>query len=102
MCSPLVMAATAMRPSIVLSRVLYNAGRIFTYALLGTIVAGVGMALPERNYQNLLSIILGISLLLIAFGAIRNINIPVLTSMMQSISLRLKNVFGNYINQRSH
>jgi uncharacterized protein len=102
MCSPLVMAATAMRPSIVLSRVLYNAGRIFTYALLGTIVAGVGMALPERNYQNLLSIVLGIALLLIAFGAIRSINIPGLTSMMQSISLRLKNVFGNYINQRGH
>ncbi len=102
MCSPLVMAATAMKPSIVLSRVLYNAGRVFTYALLGMIVAGAGMALPARNYQNLLSIILGIALLLIAFGGIRNLHIPILSNIMQSLSLRLKNIFGKYLNQKNY
>ena len=102
MCSPLVMAATAMRPSVVLSRVLYNTGRVFTYAILGTVVAGVGMALPERNYQNLLSIILGIALLFIAFGGIRNINVPVITKLMQWLSLRLKILFGSFLNQKNH
>jgi uncharacterized protein len=96
------MAATVMKPSVVFSRVLYNVGRVFTYAVLGTIVAGLGMALPDRNYQNLLSIILGIALLLIAFGGIRNINVPVITTMMQSLSGRLKNLFGRYLNQKNH
>ncbi len=102
MCSPLVMAATAMKPSIVLSRVLYNAGRVFTYALLGMIVSGAGMILPARNYQNLISIILGIALLLIAFGGIRSLHIPILSNMMQSLSLRLKNIFGKYLNQKNY
>jgi sulfite exporter TauE/SafE len=96
------MAATSMKPSIVLSRVLYNAGRVFTYAMLGTIVAGVGMALPDRNYQNLLSVILGVVLLLIAFGGVRNIHVPVITTMMQSLSLRLKSLFGSYVSQKNH
>lgn len=102
MCSPLVMAATAMKPSIILSRLLYNVGRIFTYALLGMIVAGAGMALPSRNYQNLLSIILGVALLFIAFGGIRNIHIPILSGTMQSLSLKLKNVFSKYLNQKNY
>ncbi len=102
MCSPLIMAATAMKPSAILSRLLYNAGRVFTYALLGMIVAGSGMALPARNYQNILSIILGIALLLIAFGGIRNIHVPILSNTMQALSHRLKNVFGKYLNQKNY
>ncbi|MEO7988348.1 MAG: sulfite exporter TauE/SafE family protein [Chryseolinea sp.] len=102
MCSPLVMAATTMKPSIILSRVLYNAGRVFTYTLLGMIVAGAGMALPTRNYQNLLSIVLGITLLFIAFGGIRNIHVPILSNTTQVLSHRLKNIFGKYLNQKNY
>ncbi len=102
MCSPLIMAATAMKPSVILSRLLYNAGRVFTYALLGMIVAAAGMTLPTRNYQNLLSIILGILLLLIALGGVPNIKIPILSTLMQSFSLKLKNVFGMFLNQKNY
>ncbi len=102
MCSPLIMAATAMKPSVFLSRFIYNAGRIFTYALLGTIVASIGMTLPAGNYQNLLSIILGLALLLIALGAIRNTNIPFVSGILQSISNKLKTVFSKYLNSKNY
>ncbi len=101
MCSPLVMAATAMNPSVIISKLVYNAGRIFTYAVLGMIVAGAGMSLPAKNYQNLLSIILGITLLLIATGGIRNIRIPILTTLLQSFNRKLKNLFRTFITQKN-
>ncbi len=102
MCSPLIMAATAMKPSVIMSKLVYNVGRIFTYTLLGMGVAGAGMALPAKNYQNLLSIILGIALLFIAFGGTRRLNIPFLSTLLQSLSLKLKNLFGRFINQKNY
>ncbi|HPM30937.1 MAG TPA: sulfite exporter TauE/SafE family protein [Chryseolinea sp.] len=102
MCSPLIMAATAIKPSVIFSRLIYNAGRLFTYALLGTIVTGIGMTLPARNYQNLLSIILGIALLLIALGGIRNTHIPFISDAFQSLSMRLKYVFSKYLRKKSY
>lgn len=102
MCSPLVMAATTLKPSIILSKLVYNAGRIFSYAILGMIVASVGLVFPNKNYQNLFSILLGITLVSIALGGIKNYNIPFLTIALQSISVKLKTLFGHFINQKNY
>ena len=58
MCSPLAMAVGNMNTRAFLNRVIYNAGRIVTYGVLGLGIAGVGLALPISKFQNLVSILL--------------------------------------------
>lgn len=101
MCSPLAMAVTGMRPSALLNRSLYNAGRIATYALMGALVSGAGNVLPLHKFQSLVSIGLGIALLVIGFGGIRNIHVPGLTRFMQRISALLKELFARQLTSKT-
>ena len=64
MCSPLMMAVTANRPNA--ARLIYNAGRILTYAILGAIVAQVGQISFLKTYQGVSSIVLGILIWILA------------------------------------
>lgn len=102
MCSPLAMAVTNMYPRIVVSRLLYNGGRIFMYGVLGSIIASVGFALPMTKYQNLLSIVLGIALLVIAITGVSGMRIPLLTNILERFSLFLKKLFSKFIQKRSN
>ena len=79
MCAPLAIAVTSMRRSAALNRVAYNIGRVSTYGILGAIIASAGVVLPIHRYQNIISIVLGASLLLIALGGIKHVRIPGLT-----------------------
>jgi len=101
MCSPLVMAVTSLKPSAFLNRVLYNAGRIAMYALMGAAVAGAGMILPLHKYQNFLSIALGMALLVIGLGGLQKIKIPLLTTAIQRFTIELKSLFARYLKQKS-
>ena len=101
MCSPLVMAVTSMNPSALFNRMLYNAGRIATYALMGAAVAGVGMTLPLHKFQNIISIALGVTLLLIGSGGLKRLTIPGISWLMQGITQRLKNLFANYLRKKT-
>ena len=58
MCSPLAMAVANLSPRTMISRLLYNSGRILTYSILGATVASVGFALPLTHYQNVMSLVL--------------------------------------------
>src|SRR5687768_11516126 len=102
MCSPLVMAVTSMSPNMMLSRLLYNGGRIFTYGLFGGIVASIGLAFPLMRYQNLLSILLGVALLVFGFAGVSSIRIPFVTSVMGDISLLVKKQFSKYLQRKSY
>lgn len=102
MCSPLVLAVTSMRPSAILNRVVYNSGRILVYAIMGSVVASAGLALPLYKFQNLISVGLGIALIFIGSGRIRSINIPTVTAGMQRLNGTLKNLFGRFLHQKSH
>ena len=100
MCSPLVMAVTSMKTSAVLNRSIYNAGRVLVYGLLGAIVASVGIILPLHKIQNIVSILLGLSLLALGLGALKRIHIPLLTSVVQKIVLTLKKTFARYLQKK--
>lgn len=101
MCSPLVMAVTTMKPSAFVNRGIYNAGRILTYGLLGAIVATAGMILPLRNLQNVLSILLGLSLVLIGLGGLKSVQIPWLTPGVRRITALLKKRFAHHLAQKT-
>lgn len=101
MCSPLAMAVTSIKPAALLNRIVYNAGRILTYAVMGAIVASVGLISAFQQFQNIISISLGITLLVIGFGGIKNLRITAITAVAQRTTTRLKGIFSRQINQRS-
>lgn len=97
MCSPLALAVTNMTPSVLLNRFLYNAGRIFTYGMLGAAFSVAGSLLPIAGFQNLLSIALGTALLIFGLGGIKGIHLPLVTQWLQRFTFFLKAKFSGYI-----
>lgn len=102
MCSPLAMAVTSLNSRATLNRLIYNSGRILTYGILGAIVGTIGWALPFGNYQNLVSIILGIGLLVVGLAGVTSINIPALTTVLQQVTTKLKLLFGRFLQQKNY
>lgn len=101
MCSPLALAVAAVKPSVTGTKLLYNAGRIFTYGLLGAMVASAGAFLPIGSYQNIFSIVLGIVLLIVAFAGLGTVRIPILMPLLQKITGLLKRRFSAHLRKRS-
>ena len=100
MCSPLAMAVTSLTPSAFLNRVVYNSGRILTYASTGAVVSSVGLLLPLHNYQNIISIIAGIALLLLGAGGLKKITVPGLSPLVHTLSAVVKNRFAYVLKQK--
>ena len=99
MCSPLAMAVGNMNTRAFLNRVIYNAGRIVTYGLLGLAIAGVGLAFPISKFQNLVSIFLGIILLLAGTGLLK-VNIPIFSRAIGKLTSTLKKLFTKFLNRK--
>ena len=68
MCGPIAFALpkVANNPNhLWVSRLLYNAGRIFTYSLLGFIIGSIGFQLKLAGLQQSISILAGVAILII-------------------------------------
>jgi uncharacterized protein len=102
MCSPLAMTVSNLTPTATLNRFIYNLGRILTYGLLGAVVGSAGWALPLSGFQNILSLVLGISLLVFATLGATSIHIPVLTSAIQKLTGLLKSAFGKFLQRKNY
>jgi uncharacterized protein len=100
MCSPLAMAVGNMNTRAFLNRVTYNAGRIVTYGLLGLGIAGVGLVLPISKFQNLVSILLGIILLLAGIGLLK-VNIPIFSRAIGALTSTIKKNFKKFLNRKN-
>lgn len=69
MCGPIALAISFGRKnnaSFFFNALLYNGGRIISYALLGGIVGGLGLAISLAGFEGIFSITVGIILLLSA------------------------------------
>src|SRR5918993_1720754 len=102
MCSPLAMSITTMSSNVIASRLLYNAGRIFTYGILGSVIASLGLSFPLVQYQSVLSILLGISLLVIAFSGMPAMKVPVVRQFLGRLSALLRELFSKLIQRKGH
>lgn len=102
MCSPLAMSVTNMSANAILSRIVYNSGRIMTYGIIGGVVASVGLGFPLIKYQNLLSILLGVSLLVIGLSGMSMIKVPFVTNALGSFSMLLKRQFSKFLQRKSY
>jgi sulfite exporter TauE/SafE len=100
MCSPLAMAVTNMNSKALLHRTMYNAGRILTYSLLGALVSSLGYILPLLKFQNLISIILGMLLLIAGLGLLR-INVPFLSRAAGSLTMVIKTLFASFLKKKT-
>ena len=100
MCTPLVMAVTSMTPKSILIRVVYNSGRILTYASMGAVVSSAGLVLPLHKFQNMVSLALGIVLLLLGLGSLKRIKSPGLTSFVLRVSAPIKNGFAQLLKRK--
>lgn len=100
MCSPLAMAVTNMNAKALLNRAVYNAGRIIVYSILGALVSSIGYLIPFLKFQNLISIILGILLLVVGFGLFR-INVPIISRAAGSFTTSVKTLFGSFLKKKT-
>lgn len=101
MCSPLAMAVSNASPRVALNRIIYNLGRIFTYGILGAMVGTIGWTLSFGNFQNLISVLLGVTLLLFGLLGVSNIHVPGLTKGLQHATTYLKHLFGKFLQRKN-
>lgn len=94
MCSPLAMAATVRNPRVWRARLLYNGGRILTYAIIGAVISSAGAWLPLGNFQAIASLLMGIVLLWMAVTGTYAWKIPVLSGAWVRLASFLKMRFG--------
>ncbi len=100
MCSPLAMAIANSNP-FVLAKLVYNTGRVLTYALMGAGVAAVGSLVQFAPYQQIVSIALGSVFVLLGIGGISSIRIPYLTAGISRFTSWLKKLFSRVLQHKS-
>lgn len=100
MCSPLMLAASAKSPFL-FSKIVYNAGRVLVYALLGAMAAAIGSNSVNVTQQNYLSVAMGIIFLLLAFGVFKKVTIPFLSSGVLRLISNMKKWFGSWLISKS-
>jgi len=100
MCSPLAVALTATRSGNHWKRkIIYNFGRITTYAMLGGLVGWLGNVLNWTSYQDLISAGLGVLLIVIAVAGLSQVKITLVTPSLQAFTLILKKLFSRFLAQ---
>lgn len=100
MCSPLALAIARFNKNVITHQLIYNSGRILTYALLGAFISAMGL-LPFSGFQTTLSIVLGLTLVSMGVAGIPGVRIPFITPILERITQKLKVVFGKFLQQRS-
>jgi len=97
MCSPLAMAVTNLRSPFFINRLVYNGGRIFSYGLLGAFFSAFGTLFHFFPFQNLLTVIIGCTLIFFGIAGISKFRIPFITPLIQYGTIRLKNLFSKFL-----
>lgn len=105
MCGPIALAipikdnSTSTR---MLSILIYNLGRIFTYSLLGALIGIVGKGFVLIGFQQKLSIIMGIAVVLYALFVILKRKSSMLNSLFSHKFYRLKNAMGSFLRKKTY
>lgn len=102
MCTPLVVALTlTARDDQWKRKVIYNSGRILTYAILGGLVGLLGSAIDWTSYQDVISVVSGILLILFAAG-LSHQKVPLITNPLQLLVKKLKGLFSNFLKHQGY
>lgn len=98
MCSPLVLAIGG---SAWWQKLSYNAGRISTYMIYGWLVAGFGNAFQWPAHQEVISLMLGLVMIILAIAGFSSVRLPMITPFLQRLSGYLKTRFSTLVGRRS-
>lgn len=101
MCSPLVLAVTSMNRRVMLNKFIYNGGRVFTYALMGAVIAVFGSFINFSGFQLVLSLAIALTLIVMGLSGISGMHVPVVTPALLKFSTWVKTTFGQFIQKKS-
>ncbi|KAB2918908.1 MAG: sulfite exporter TauE/SafE family protein [Bacteroidetes bacterium] len=99
MCGPIALIAPVgqNRGQFVAGRLVYNSGRIFTYATIGLLIGAFGQGLQLAGIQQYISIITGVLLLLYAIVKITGIRLSDKNNTISAYSQRIQKLFAKFI-----
>ncbi|PIB35414.1 hypothetical protein BFP72_08400 [Reichenbachiella sp. 5M10] len=99
MCGPIALTLKSQSSlnRFVGSRLLYNAGRITTYAMFGVIFGTLGQGLLLANYQQGLSILLGLIMIFLAIALYNRLDTTRLGGILSRLTQRLRKLFGSVL-----
>jgi uncharacterized protein len=101
MCSPLALTVTNTNSVALVNRMFYNLGRITTYGLLGAITVTVGYLFPISEFQNLLSILLGLTLIILAVTGMTGMQLRFITRTVVKFTAVLKKAFAKFLYKKN-
>jgi sulfite exporter TauE/SafE len=101
MCSPLALAVTSFNRQLLFNRFVYNTGRILVYGSFGALVATFGSLFNFQAIQTYVSIILGVLLILLGVGTLSSLRIPLLSTLINKVSLIVKSKFANQLKKKN-
>lgn len=102
MCGPIVLALPVYKKSfgkVVASRLLYNSGRIISYGLLGALMGLLGLGVALAGYQQKLSVISGVLIILFALGSVF-VNQSKWDTGANAVHRFVKNRLGRFLKSR--
>jgi len=105
MCGPIALALPLNQSSFLtktLGVVLYNLGRMFTYALFGALFGLLGQSFVIAGYQQSLSITLGVLILLMVLMPAKIVNRFKFTSSISSFIGKIKQQLGGLFKKKSY
>ncbi|MBS1638099.1 MAG: sulfite exporter TauE/SafE family protein [Bacteroidetes bacterium] len=98
MCGPIAMAlpvGKTGKAGRIISVLIYNGGRIFTYALLGALFGIIGQTFAFAGFQQALSVVAGAVILLLLLIPLLFKNAAKASSGIFSYTVKVKNALGN-------
>lgn len=103
MCGPIAMYAGSKNNSrkFIFNRLLYNFGRVITYATLGLLLGIFGSTLNFAGAQQAISIFSGLFLLLFVLTTFYSSKFHSLNFISNKVSFGMKKIFGHLIKQES-
>ena len=102
MCGPIALTLPKKTTGLALKgKLLYNSGRIITYAILGAVIGLFGRSLSLTGFQKTVSIVSGVSILLIAGVPMISRQIKPFNGFLYSLTNSIKNVFRKLLKSDS-
>jgi len=104
MCGPIALALPlgyASRGTLLISRILYNLGRIITYGLLGIVAGLLGKTIAMAGFQQTLSIVLGVGIAIVVLTPARLVQRIAPPGITGRLFGKLKSTWGRLFKSKS-
>jgi sulfite exporter TauE/SafE len=104
MCGPIALALPLPKSSniiFILGRIIYNLGRVISYAIMGLVFGWLGQKISLWGFQQILSILLGVAIVFFIFLPSKTKDSVLSYSPIQKIISPLKSYIGKLFRQKS-